>query len=220
MTKEQVTLLVDTREQDEEENVFDAVERNEGVESWSLSHLEAGDFLVEEASVVMERKTMSDYASSILKGRLGEQIEKMQDTGMAPYILVEDDLSEAEELSHTQLAPESIRGHMASTMAREGIPVIPCSDLDTLIDMTVRLGRKYVEEPGSEQLSSGTLGKDVPAAKRIYGAIPNVGPSMADKLYENFPTVIQLVHATDKEILDIDGAGPKTVENIEQSLRE
>lgn len=220
MTKEQVKLYIDTREKGREEEVFEAAERHSGVKDWQPKHMVVGDILVEEAELVIERKTIEDYASSILERRLSGQIQKMQDSGLTPYILVEDDLSASEGLTHTRLAPESIRGHMASTMARESIPVIPCSNLDLLIDMAVRLGRKYIEEPGTEQISGGSLGKDVPVARQIFGTIPGVGPSMSKELYNEFSTVESLLHADEETLLEMDGIGPKTVETIHESLRE
>lgn len=220
MAKEKVTVKVDVHEDTSEtQEVVPELAMHDEVEDYVLDALDYGDLVVEEADLMVERKTIGDYASSLLEGRLPKQIANMQGAADNVYVLVEGDLTETDSLSHTNMAGSSIRGHMASTMARKGVPVIPCSNTAMLVDMVVRLGRKYIEEPSSSHMDSGPVDTGRPVTERMYGCLSGVGPSTAEALHQEFSSMTALLTATDEEIESIDGIGSKRAGTIKEELR-
>jgi len=219
MSKQQVTVKVDIHEDTEEtQEVVRELAMHEEVEDYVLDKLQYGDLVVEKSSLMVERKTPSDYASSLLEGRLPKQIENMQEASDNVYVMVDGDLSETESLTHTNMGGSSIRGHMASTMARKGIPVIPCSNTALLVDMVVRLARKHIEEPTTSYTNQVSVDTDRPVTMQIFGCLSGIGPSTAEKLYERFPSMTALLSADDQEIEGVEGIGEKRAKTIKEEL--
>jgi ERCC4-type nuclease len=201
-----VTVLVDDREPPA---VVRSLRDHPDVDAVSVERLVAGDVVVGDAG--FERKTSADYVRSAL-GRGGtdlrEQVERLAEAYANAYVLLEGEVPADDDLALGPAA--SIRGSMASITARQGVPVLPCSDLSRLVDMAVRIGRKHAEDPSPRPLSPGAVtDAREPAPKRMYGCIDGVGPRTAARLYEAYPTVESLVRASRAELETVDGVGPK-----------
>lgn len=213
-----VAVVVDDREPS---RVVDAVRAHDDVERVEVRRLDAGDVVVGEVGI--ERKTLPDYVRTLV-GRgdpdLYDQVRRLTEAYAHPYLLLEAEFpADADE----GVPAAAVRGSAASVTARLGAPVVPCSDLDRLVDVAVRLGRKHVEDPSASRgrLPSGSVtGLDAPTAKRMYGCIDGVGPGTAERLYEAYPTVEGLLAASTEDLLAIDGIGPSRAEAIRSAFRE
>lgn len=216
--KEKVKAVVDIREPSE---LIYAVRDHPDVEDYEINKLDAGDIVIR--GIGFERKTISDYASS-LTGKsdrnLYDQVEKMKEAYDHGYILIEGDLSDVESMTHTQVNPDSIKGSMASIEARHGISVKRCSNMELLVDEAIALARKHHEEPVSKILPTGSIsGIDEPFAKRVYGCIDGISKSRAEALYDRYPSVDAILEAEKGEIKEIDGIGEKTADTIYDAFR-
>jgi DNA excision repair protein ERCC-4 len=191
---------------------------------WMETGLDAADIVVN--GVGFERKTPSDFASSMTEGRLDEQVQKLTDAYDHAYILIEGGYHNFEDLSHSRLTPESARGKAASIAARHGIPVIPCGDIQAapdatqrlLVDVAIRHGRKHTEPPSSAHLPTGAVGSDEPAGKQMWACLPGVGPSRAEDLFETFGTPVEWVRDGMEDLDQVSGIGEATAEGIENAL--
>jgi ERCC4-type nuclease len=213
-----ISALVDDREP---ATVVHAIQAHPEVAATEIRRLAAGDLVVGEAG--FERKTIADYASAGM-GRstpdLESQVERLAEAYTHAYVLLESDLPTDDDIDGG-LPAAAIRGSMASITARFGVPVLPCGNLAGLVDMAVRLGRKHAEDPSPRPLDPGAVtDRREPTVKRMYGCIDGIGPEMATRLHEAFPTVATLAAAPREDLLAIDGIGPKRVAAIEAVLRE
>lgn len=211
-----VVVAVDDREPTA---VAEAVRAHADVDGVEVDRLDAGDLVVGEVGV--ERKTLADYASTLV-GRsapdLYDQVRRLREAYAHPYLLIEDQFPAD---SDEGVPAAAVRGSAASITARQGVPVIPCSDLPRLVDMTVRLGRKHVEDPSKPALPRGSvtaLGE--PTTKRMYGCIDGIGPETADRLHEAYPSVADALGASPEELMAVEGVGPKRAEAIYAAFRE
>jgi ERCC4-type nuclease len=190
------------------------------VDEWTEHRLAAADIVVN--GVGFERKTPSDFASSITEGRMIEQAEKLADAYEHAYVLLDGEFAEFEALSHSRLNPQSMRGMAASLTARHGIPVIPCGTTGDLVDHAVRIGRKHTEEPVSDHLPTGPVGSDEPAGKRMWGCLPNVGPALADRLWDEFGAPAVFFRNYEGEwvrwLTNVDGIGESTAVDIVEAM--
>lgn len=210
-----VVVAVDDREPSV---VVDTVRAHADVERADVDRLAAGDLVVGEVGI--ERKTLSDYVSALV-GRsspdLYDQARRLGASYAHPYLLLEDQFpADGDE----GVPAAAVRGSAASITARLGVPVVPCSDLERLVDMAVRLGRKHVEAPSKPALPAGAvtaLGE--PTTKRMYGVVDGVGPETADRLYEAYPSVAEALGASPEELMTVEGVGPKRAESIYAALR-
>ncbi|PHQ43897.1 hypothetical protein Z052_01805 [Halorubrum sp. C191] len=217
MSKESVPAVVDTREPVE---VAALVAEHEEVDGVEREELAAADIVF--GTVGVERKTIDDYVASIEDGRITEQIEKLADAFETAYILIDGDLVESEQLWQSGMSPASVRGHIASTTAREnGIEaVIPCSSTELLVDLGVRLARKHVEDPSRSYVPSPDItGRDADVTTQMYACLPGVGPKTAAALAERWPSMTAFVSDVDWEALQrVDGIGEETAASILTAL--
>ncbi len=184
-----------------------------------VRRLAVGDLVVGDVGV--ERKTLDDYVRSLV-GRSGpdlhNQVRRLAAGYEHAYLLLESELPADGDPG---VPAAAVRGSVASVTARHGTPVIPCTDLDRLVDVAVRLGRKHVEAPSRRSLPRGSVtARGAPTAKRMYGCIDGVGPEIADVLYEAYPTVADALAASREELLELDGVGPKRADAIRSALTE
>lgn len=210
-----VEVVVDDREP---AVVVEAVQAHRDVNAVEVRRLDAGDLVVGDVGV--ERKTLGDYANALV-GRSGpdlyDQVRRLNEAYTHSYVLLEDELpSDTDE----GVPATAVRGSAASITARLGTPVIPCSDRERLVDMTVRLGRKHVEGPSTPALPrSSVTSLDAPMSKRMYGCIDGIGPNTAARLYETYPAVADVLPATREELTNVEGVGAKRADAIYTAFR-
>lgn len=209
------TVVVDDREPT---SVVDAVAGHPDVDDVEVRRLTAGDVVLGEVGI--ERKTLADYASTLLARSgpdLYDQVERLIEAYEHAYVLLEDDLPADE---HEGVPAAAIRGSVASFTARLGAPVIPCSDRARLVDLAVRLGSKHVDDPSTRALPSGAVtARREPVAKRMYGCIEGIGPETAARIHEVYPSVAELVDASPEELLAIEGIGPTRAKAVYEAFR-
>lgn len=209
-------VVVDDREP---ATVVEAVRTHADVDAVEVRRLLAGDLVVGDVGI--ERKTLGDYVNALV-GRtppdLYDQIRRLNGAYTRSYLLLEGELpADGDE----GVPATAVRGSAASITSRLQTPVIPCSDLDRLVDMTVRLGRKHAEPPSTPALPCGSVtALETPTAKRMYGCIEGIGPEMAERLHEAYPSVADLLEATPEELQALEGIGPKRAAAIFSSFRD
>src|SRR5713226_7650209 len=71
---------------------------------------------------VFERKTGSDFLSSLAQGRLFAQLTALRKSRFAPILLLEGDPL---RVGHSQMRPESIRGALTYITAILRVPILP-----------------------------------------------------------------------------------------------
>lgn len=215
MDKKHVDVVIDSREPPE---VTAAVESHEEVADWNIDHLPAGDLLI-EGVVLVERKDVSDYTGSLTEGRLDEQVAKMKQVDVNQrFILIEGDMGDFDKLTHSQLNPAAARGSIASVMSRHGIPIVPCGNLATLVDLSIRLARKCVEEPSQTHFAN-VESPDAPTAQKIYAQIDGIGGQTAKVLHQHYPSVNEILRANVEELTEIEGIGKLTAGKIIEAFR-
>lgn len=223
-----VRVVVDTREPDVVMHVLFA---HPDVDRIREAELPAADLVVN--GVGIERKTPSDYSGALTEGRLVEQADKLVDAYDHRYLLLEGSYDHIAELRPTELDERSARGMGASLTARYGIPVVPTGGdplgddrarrdaTAKLVDYALRLGRKHTEAPVSDHLPTGDVGSSEPPAKRMWGCLPGVGPTLADRLYAEIGTP-QVLGAGDAHAIDqltaVEGIGEPTAQRIFDAL--
>ena len=214
---ETVDVVVDNREPPE---MLTAMDQHDDVNDWRLDQLDIGDIRFGHAGVVIERKTPEDYASSVLSGRLDSQLHRMADAQDRPYVLVEGSISDFDSLEHTRIRSQSLRGHVASTMARRRVPVLFCDEMNLLVDLGVRLARKEIEDKSVSYLQPSVVNDaSLPLTMQVYTCIPGIGVKTAESLYDHYPSVSDLLAASVEDLKEVSGVGAKTATEIHGSLR-
>ena len=84
-----------------------------------LSKLDVGDYLLSER-VVVEHKTVKDFADSIIDGRLLSQLANLKKYER-PFVVIE---GEEDIYSQRKIHPNAIRGVLSTIIISYGIPVV------------------------------------------------------------------------------------------------
>ena len=179
----------------------------------TLHSLEVGDYVISDR-VAVERKTASDFVSSIIdpQRNLFRQIADLARTYDRPVLILE-----GRDLYSTQMNPASIQGALASVAVDYGMPIIPTEDQKETADVIALLVRREKKE-GREPKSHGHKTARTLKEQQEYliSAIPSVGPRVARNLLRHFGSIERVMTASEEELRKAPLVGPKIAERIRE----
>ena len=166
---------------------------------------------------VFERKTGSDFLSSLAQGRLFAQLTALRKSRFAPILLLEGDpLS----VSHSQMRPESIRGALAYITAILHVPILPSSgpaDSAHLVYAAAKQCQVGYATPGP---AAGRRGASLSEQQmQIVLSLPGIGPVTARALCTRFRSLHDLLTADAATLATVPGVSPARAATLEQLLR-
>ncbi|MEK6890576.1 MAG: ERCC4 domain-containing protein [Nanoarchaeota archaeon] len=161
-----------------------------------FKHLEVGDYIVK--NVVIERKTVSDFISSMLSKRLINQLQNMQ--SIKNKILIIEGIEEQELYNKdSNLHENAVRGFLLSIILHYNVPIILTKDYEDTAKFISVLSKKQV---GEISLNLKRKSSDVNEQIRfIIESFPGIGPKSARKLLNEFKTIKNIIN-TDLEQLE------------------
>lgn len=176
-----------------------------------VKNMSVGDYQITD-DIIIERKTVEDFSKSITDKRLYQQAKEMVNNCKKPLMIIE-----GENIYHTFLHPNAIRGAMASIALDFRIPIIQTQNETDTAFMIKRIALREQEKDDKKPVSVRTQTKPVTLPEQqlfITESLPNIGPVSAKKLLQHFKTVKKLFTASKKELKDVEGIGEKTATNI------
>jgi len=203
-----VRIVADDREN--AGGVIGALQRHEDV-ALSVQRLRVGDFLVGECCIV-ERKTLSDFARSVVDARLFRQALAMIGEGRRAVLILENCGTDLESLG---VSREALQGALITVSVFFGLAVLRSRDIEETARLLVYLGRQ------AQTRVDGALGRPGyrPKGRRarqlyLLQALPSVGPERAVRLLERFGSVERTMAASTEELAAVESIGPKIAERI------
>jgi ERCC4-related helicase len=177
--------------------------------------LEVGDFILSDR-VAVERKEVSDFASSIIDGRLFEQAARLKGAYLKPIIIVE-----GESLTGSgRVRPEAMMGAYASILIDYGIPIAwtrEPSETAQLIFAVAR--REQVQEKRLPRIMTVPKPSTIERQQEfIVSSLPNVDNARAKRLLSHFQTVERIFLASKEDLMSISGIGERISEEIRRVL--
>ncbi len=209
--KEQIVIVADSRE-------LGALVTRELAKLGALVRsqtLEVGDFVLSDR-VVVERKNVDDFASSIIDGRLFQQASKLKESYAKAVILVE-----GETLAGSgRVRPEAMMGAYASILIDYGIPIVwtqKPSETAQLIFAIAR--REQIQDKRSPRIMAAAKPSTVEEQQEfIVSSLPNIDNTRAKKLLSSFQTVERIFLASKEELMSVSGIGEKISGEIRRVL--
>lgn len=214
--KETVEVTIDSNEASQCPELVEVFALHEDTQDWEIKPLPEGDFIIDNC--IFERKTPSDFASSLQDGRLRDQVDRLAGRDMIPYIVFDGNMEDFENLSHTNISPKALRGMVSSIERHNKIPTKFCSNNKTLADVSVRLARKEKEDPSVSEARQTEAIKDVSFIEEVFLAIDGVGVKTAEKLANRFETLEAAINAAQSDFKEVDDVGDVTSETIYNTL--
>lgn len=199
--KESIKLIADIHEKN---SMVIAELMHLGAEVETKS-LEVGDYIV--GNVIIERKTLKDFLSSMMSKRLQYQLQNMQKNEKS-LLIIENYESEPE----INLNPNCIKGFIMSILLEYKIPIIFTRDSKETADYLYLLAKKTKKSSQSLRIKLRHPGKKE-KIQYILEGFPGIGPATAKKLLKKFGSLKNIINADEKELEEM--LGKKSKEFIE-----
>ncbi|MFH1425673.1 MAG: ERCC4 domain-containing protein [archaeon] len=202
--KENGKIVVDNREKN---SLVPSFLMKKGFEiDWK--QLPVGDYIVN--GVAIERKTVSDFKSSIINKRLIAQLAELKQ--YPKHLLLVEGIID-EDLYNGGIHENAFRGFMLSVLLEYGTPVVFTHDEeDTVKYLSVLAKKEKKSEEGIR--ASKIMLSDREKVGFILEGFPNVGPKKARALIEKFGSLRGVVNADVEELKEILGSRAEDFKRI------
>src|SRR6266436_7340802 len=142
---------------------------------------------------VFERKTGSDFLSSLAQGRLFAQLSALRKSRFAPILLLEGDPL---RVGHSQMRPESIRGALTYITAILHVPILPSSGPADSAHLVYAAAKQCQIGHAAHGPAGGRRGASLSEQQmQIVLALPGIGPITARALCAHFRSLHDLLTA-------------------------
>ncbi|MFH1776881.1 MAG: ERCC4 domain-containing protein [Candidatus Omnitrophota bacterium] len=175
--------------------------------------LPVGDYLIDE-EIVVERKTVSDFAQSVVDGRLFKQAQRMKSSFDWSLFIVEGDIAVNNTVN---MHAHTIKGALVSIALRWQIPVLFSKNIKETALILWLAGQQRVKA------AYDLFPRRKRPPKRLYKqqlyilqGLPQVGPKLAGALLNYFGSVEEVIGASELALRDVDGVGKIKARKIKQ----
>ena len=195
---------IEVKEKPKEKILIDYREKNSMVAS-ELIHLgfdieflelKVGDYLVK--NIAIERKTVSDFITSMINRHLSKQIDELQQ--YENKLLLIEGIEEQELYSDNseRMNANSIRGFLLSILLKHKIPIIFTKNAEDTAKFIYVLARKKESESPLNVTKKSFNKKE--QMQFILESFPGIGPKTARKILEKFKTIKNIFNAPLEEL--------------------
>lgn len=187
-------------------------------------HLPAGDYLLSD-QVVIERKTAFDFVTAIIQKRFYVQLNRLKAAYLRPLYLIEGRQLYGLRNVHQNF----IRGALARIAVDHGIPILWTIGPEDTAELLYLIARREQQKAKRTGVAPGVSEPGLPRGYKkaldlrgqqlqVLEALPLVGRTRAQQLMGHFGSIERLMAATEKELIEVSGIGPKTARQIKQVL--
>lgn len=183
----------------------------------SVQRLPLGDYLV-DGRLLFERKTLPDFACSVMDGRLFRQAARLAASKLHGIIVLEGTVK---DLASHGISRDALQGALISISVIFGIPLLRALDAAETARLMLHTARQVRTARNSAIACKGRR----PKAKRriqlqILQGLPGVGPGRAQALLEKYGSVQNVMQADYADLLDTSNIGEETAKRIRWAISE
>lgn len=179
----------------------------------AVAELPVGDFILlseKEPSIVIERKTVEDFANSIRDNRVWSQGKRLAEAaaehGLRPLIILEGCLEELEKYTGWRI--QSILRVMDTLILEYGIPILNTPNKDATAKWIIAKAKSLGKTESKRVVRMRTEKKPETVEERVlYVAESIIGPVLARKLLSHFKTLRNIANASITELMRVEGIG-------------
>lgn len=182
-----------------------------------VRRLEVADFLV-EGNFAVERKTLRDFAASVIDTRLFKQAALLAQNGRRGMLILEGGASTSGDLG---VSREALQGALITVSVFYRPAVLRSRDVSETARLLVYLGRQ------AQRFARGGLTRPGyrPKGKRarqmfVLQGLPGIGPGRAKLLLEHFGSVQNAANASSTELAAVNGIGESTAARMRWAIEE
>ncbi|MEW5896646.1 MAG: DEAD/DEAH box helicase [Nanoarchaeota archaeon] len=203
-----IAILADHRESNNR-IVKELIEMGLAVKTGQLT---SADYVL-SGVVGVELKKVSDFVTSIIDGRLLEQIRSLKHSFPKAVLIVE---GEEDIYAVRKVHANAIRGMLSSIVLDYQVPVLytrnPLDTAALLAVMAKREQNKDFDFSYHQSKPHSFAGQQ----EYIVSSFPNIGVQTSRLLLQSFGSIKKIVNATEEELKSVKGVGDKTAKNLLQ----
>jgi ERCC4-related helicase len=177
--------------------------------------LDVADYVL-SSRIAVERKTVDDFLSSLIEGKLFVQMKNLRSTYSRPLLLIEGEgLLTKRNVSHN-----AIFGCFAAIMVDFGIPIITTHNSQETADfLAVMAQREQKEGDRAVAIRGEKIGRTLSEQQQfLVEGLPNISVVLAQRLLQHFGSIRSLANASEEELCHIEGIGKNTATDIVKIL--
>jgi len=209
-----VDIVADDREH--ASGVIEFISRIPGV-AVRIERLASGDYLADRR-ILFERKTLRDFAVSIVDGRLFKQMPALTKSKFRSVLILE---GSGKDAMASGVRREALQGALITISLILGVPIIRSMAPEETARLIVYAARQLqsVEKAGCPRPGYRPKGKK---GRQLYilQGLPGVGHERALRLLEKFGSVEAIMSASREDLLTVEGVGAKTADRIRWAVGE
>lgn len=183
----------------------------------TVRRLPTGDFIVEDRFAV-ERKTLADFALSVVDARLFRQAAALARGARRGVLVLEGTTADYREGG---VSREALQGALITVSVFYGLAALRSRDTAETARLLVYLGRQ------AQRFARGSLPRPGyrPKGKRarqlfVLQGLPGVGPGRAARLLDRFGSVQAVAGASAADLAAVEGIGETTAARLRWALEE
>lgn len=209
-----MVIILDTREQEEEQEYFI---RN-GIE-FRRETLSCGDYAAEDADgnrVVIERKEIKDFISSMFEGRLDSQLSRLASERL-PILFISGKLEEYfESKPDSQFQPEQFYGAISSAIVRYGLRCVIWNQCENSHEDSLGIIARILNKVSENKLDNipNRKTKEYSSCVGYLRTLLNCTQQVAIDLLKKYGNIRSIINASDDQLKEFKGIGPKKVERM------
>ena len=203
-TETKKIIIVDNREL----NSFVPAELKKMGFQLDLKQLPVADYIID--NVAVERKTISDFKSSIINKRIIAQLKEIKQ--YPQHILIIEGI-ESEGIYDGQIHENAFRGMILAIVMEFNVPIIfTRNERDTAKYIAVLANKKAKKHEAIR--ASKILLTDEEQIQFVLEGFPGVGPATAKKLIEKFGALRSVANASKEELEEVIGKKAERIYDI------
>ncbi len=176
----------------------------------SFARLPVGDYKIDDR-ILFERKTIGDFAESIIDTRLFRQASRLSRGTLKPALILEGSFSQ----SCVSVSREAMQGALISLTLVFGLPVLRSTDPEETARLIVYAARQLVVgNQGANVWRHRMPKKNWNRRLHVLQSLPGVGRDRAARLLTHFGSVERCFAASAQELSQVEGIGTKIAKEI------
>lgn len=205
----QLKIVMDSRERNAD--LISALE-DRGIEV-SINTLPVGDYIISDR-ICIERKTTADFESSLMNGRMFEQVARLKGAYERPMLLIEG------SREGFRLQQKVILGAIVSMYIDSNVQVLLSEGIEDTADILLSIARhEQLERSRAPSLKGGMHAyTDSEYQEYIVGNMPGVGPKLARALLSHFGSISNIANSDIEELQKVDKIGKTKANRILEIL--
>ena len=213
-SKAYLEVIVDSREASTAKHIVDEIKRLGALTR--IEVLEAGDYVVSK-DIAIERKTVSDFISTLTRRNIFEQLGKLKEAYSRPMLIIEGDISSIPMISSINMS--AVLGALAS-IARMGISIIPSPSPSATARLIVSLAKQERKTEQQIRIRPKTVKKGDISEEQIFFmcGLPMIGRERAEAILRVYRTPLEALKRVDGWPKRVEGIGETIVKRVKEIL--